>query len=194
MRMPRPATFDPDVVVDRAMLAFWTTGYAGTSVADLVESTELLRGSIYHAFGDKRSLYIQSLHRYGRLALQQFKTNWNEAESLIGNVRSMLMVIVDLPFADKQRGSLICNCIAEVVPHDPEIAQIVEGILSESKALIQSELERAKSTGELDAHVNTTALARYLASSVQGLCMTAKAGAPRDELLDIVEVTLAALR
>ena len=53
------------------MLLFWTQGYAGTSIQDLVEGTELLRGSLYHTFGDKRSLYIQTLRRYGHLALQQ---------------------------------------------------------------------------------------------------------------------------
>jgi len=192
--MPRPATFHSDVVLERALLTFWTYGYAGTSIADLVESTQLLRGSIYHSFGDKRSLYIQTLERYGHMALQQATAFWNQAEPSLGNFRAFLMVIVDLPEAQKRRGSMICNCIVEVVPHDPEIAKVVEGILNEFKSVLQSVLERAKQAGELRAHANTTALARYLVSSMQGLCVTAKAGAPREELLDIVEVTLSALQ
>lgn len=192
--MPRPATFHADVVLERALLTFWTYGYAGTSIADLVESTRLLRGSIYHSFGDKRSLYIQTLERYGHTALQQATAFWSEAEPSLGNFRAFLMVIVDLPEAEKRRGSMICNCIVEVVPHDPEIAKVVEGILNEIKRVLQSVLERAKQAGELGAHANTTALARYLVSSMQGLCVTAKAGAPRAELLDIVEVTLSALQ
>ena len=192
--MPRPATFHADVVLERALLTFWTYGYAGTSIADLVESTQLLRGSIYHSFGDKRSLYIQTLERYGHMALQQATAFWSEAEPSLGNFRAFLMVIVDLPEAQKRRGSMICNCIVEVVPHDPEIAKVVEGMLNDFKRVLQSVLERAKQAGELRAHANTTALARYLVSSMQGLCVTAKAGAPREELLDIVEVTLSALQ
>ena len=192
--MPRPATFHSDVVLERALLTFWTYGYAGTSIADLVKSTQLLRGSIYHSFGDKRSLYIQTLERYGHMALQQATAFWSEAEPSLGNFRAFLMVIVDLPEAQKRRGSMICNCIVEVVPHDPEIAKVVEGMLNEFKRVLQSVLERAKQAGELRAHANTTALARYLVSSMQGLCVTAKAGAPREELLDIVEVTLTALQ
>lgn len=192
--MPRPATFHSDVVLERALLTFWTYGYAGTSIADLVESTQLLRGSIYHSFGDKRSLYIQTLERYGHMALQQATAFWNQAEPSLGNFRAFLMVIVDLPEAQKRRGSMICNCIVEVVPHDPEIAKVVEGMLNEFKRVLQSVLERAKQAGELRAHANTTALSRYLVSSMQGLCVTAKAGAPREELLDIVEVTLTALQ
>jgi TetR/AcrR family transcriptional repressor of nem operon len=192
--MPRPATFNSDVVLERALLTFWTYGYAGTSIADLVGSTQLLRGSIYHTFGDKRSLYIQTLERYGHMALQQATAFWNEAEPSLENWRAFLMVLVDLPETEKRRGSMICNCIVEVVPHDPEIAKVVEGILNEFKRILQSTLERARQAGALHTHANTSALARYLVSSLQGLCVTAKAGAPREELLDIVEVTLSALQ
>ena len=192
--MPRPATFNAEVILERAMLLFWTQGYAGTSIQDLVEGTEVLRGSLYHTFGDKRSLYIQTLRRYGRLALQQTFEVWNPEESVLNNVRAVLMQIVEMPEAEKRRGNMVCNCIIEVVPHDPEIANVVEGILDEFKRMFQSLLERARATGELDAHTNTTALARYLVSSTQGLCVTAKGGASREELLDIVEVTLAAVR
>jgi TetR/AcrR family transcriptional regulator, transcriptional repressor for nem operon len=191
--MPRPTTFNSDEVVERAMRTFWTYGYAGTSIAELVEVTSLLRGSIYHTFGDKRSLYIKTLERYGHMALQQATTFWNEAEPRLSNWRTFLMVIVDLPEAEKRRGSMLCNCIVEVVPHDPEIARVVEGMLNEFKRILEDVLERGKQAGELHAHANTTALARYLLSSMQGLCVTAKAGAPREELLDIVEVTLSAL-
>jgi TetR/AcrR family transcriptional regulator, transcriptional repressor for nem operon len=192
--MPRPATFNAEVILERAMLLFWTQGYAGTSIQDLVEGTELLRGSLYHAFGDKRSLYIQTLRRYGHLALAQTFEVWNPEESVPNNVRAVLMQIVEMPAAEKRRGNMVCNCIVEVVPHDAEIAQVVEGILDEFKRVFQSLLERAQQAAGLDVHTNTTALARYLVSSTQGLCVTAKGGASREELLDIVEVTLAAVR
>lgn len=192
--MPRPATFNADAVLERAMLLFWTHGYAGTSMQDLVEGTELLRGSLYHTFGDKRSLYIQTLRRYGRLALEQTFGVWNPEEPILNNVRAVLMEIVDMPETEKRRGNMICNCIVEVVPHDAEIAQLVAGILDEFKRAFQSRLEEAQRAGALDASATTTALARYLVSSTQGLCVTAKGGASRTELLDIVEVTLAAFR
>ena len=89
---------------------------------------------------------------------------------------------------------MVCNCTIEVVPHDPEIASVVERIVDEFKQAFQSRLEEAQHAGRLDARTNTTALARYLVSSLQGLCVTAKGGASRAELLDIVEVTLAAVR
>jgi TetR/AcrR family transcriptional regulator, transcriptional repressor for nem operon len=192
--MPRPATFSVDAVIDRAMLLFWARGYTATSIQDLVEDTALLRGSLYHTFGDKRSLYMRSLRRYGQLALRQTTQLWNPAQSLQNNVRAMLLEIVDMPTAEKQRGSMVCNCIVELAPHDAETTQIAADILNDFKALFQSWLEHAQRTGELSVQANTVALARFLASSIQGLCVTAKAGASRAELLDVVEITLAALR
>jgi len=44
--MPRPAPFNSAEVLERAMRTFWTYGYAGTSIAELVEVTSVLRGSI----------------------------------------------------------------------------------------------------------------------------------------------------
>lgn len=192
--MPRPATFNAEQVLERAMLLFWTQGYAGTSIQDLVDGTDLLRGSLYHAFGDKRTLYLQTLRRYGHLALAQTFVDWNPAEPARNNVRAVLLQIVELPEAEKRRGNMVCNCIVEVVPHDPEIASVVAGILDEFKQEFQSRLEAAKHAGMLDTNANTAALARYLVSSTQGLCVTAKAGAARGELLDIVEVTLSVFR
>jgi TetR/AcrR family transcriptional repressor of nem operon len=192
--MPRPPSFDADVAIDRAMLLFWSKGYAGTSVQELVEGTKLLRGSLYHAFGDKRSLYIHAVQRYGQIALQQARDQWDPTRSAYDNVRAGLRAIVELPEGDKRRGSMLCNCIAEVVPHDPEIARIVAGILEDIKHFYRAMLVRAQHAGELAPQVDVTALARHLVSSIQGLCTTAKAGAPREELLDIVEVTLSVLR
>lgn len=192
--MPRPATFNAEAVLERAMLLFWTQGYAGTSIQDLVEGTDLLRGSLYHTFGDKRSLYIQTLHRYRRMGLAQTFGDWNPERPVLSNVRAVLMQIVEMPEAEKRRGSMVCNSIVEMVPHDPEIAHVVEGIVDEFKRAFQSRLEDAQQAGGLDPRANTNALARYLVSSIQGLCVTAKGGASRQELLDIVEVTLSAFR
>lgn len=190
--MPRPTAFDHDTVLERAMLVFWMNGYANTSVDDLVEKTKLLRGSIYNSFGDKHALYIQALQRYGQKTLQQAEAILNSPEPVNDRVRNLMMVIVDMTEAEKKRGSMVCNCIAEMVPQDLEVSDVVAVMVSDMKQVIESALTRARQAGDLAKTVKPKTLARYLSSSIQGLCITAKAGAPRDELLDIVETTLIA--
>lgn len=188
--MSRTTAFNHDLVLDRAMLAFWTYGYANTSIDDLVKKTKLLRGSIYNTFGDKRALYIQTLKRYGQKSLGQMENIMNSSESVTKKIRNLLMVIVDMTEAEKKRGSMICSCIEEVVPHDPEVADIVTEIVNEMKQVIETTLIHAKQAGELKSAANPKGLTRYIVSCIQGLCVTAKAGAPLDELLDIVNTTL----
>ena len=60
----RPRQFDEEQVLDAAMKAFWANGYEATSLADLVSVTGLHKGSLYQAFGDKHSLFVQTLNRY----------------------------------------------------------------------------------------------------------------------------------
>ena len=188
--MSRPTTFDHDKVLDRAMLAFWTYGYASTSIDDLVKQTKLLRGSLYNTFGDKRALYIQTLKRYGQKSIGQTQSILNSSKPVAKKMRDLLMVIVDMTEAEKKRGSMLCSCIEEVVPHDSEVAGVVTDIVDEMKQVIETTLVNAQKAGELSPTTDPRGLTRYLASSVQGLCITAKAGAPRDELMDIVNYTL----
>ena len=83
-------------------------------------------------FGDKRSLYIQTLRRYGHLALAQTFEDWKQEESILNNLRAVLMQsFKGMPKAEQRRGNMICNCIVKWPPHDPAIAHIVEEILKE---------------------------------------------------------------
>ncbi|TET85435.1 MAG: TetR/AcrR family transcriptional regulator, partial [Desulfobacteraceae bacterium] len=56
--------FDEEEVLHRAMKAFWSRGYAATSVQDLVRSMGINKGSIYDTYGNKRGLFIKALRLY----------------------------------------------------------------------------------------------------------------------------------
>ncbi len=45
------------------MNVFWSNGYHGTSLPDLLRATRLSRGSLYAAFGDKRGIFLLALDR-----------------------------------------------------------------------------------------------------------------------------------
>ena len=62
--MPRKKEFDVDAVLHKAMTAFWTRGYEATSLNDLLDCMQIQRASLYNAFGDKRTLFLETLRRY----------------------------------------------------------------------------------------------------------------------------------
>ena len=62
----RPREFDEAETLRRILDVFWTLGFEGTSLNELMEATGLQKGSLYAAFGDKRALFEAALDRYRR--------------------------------------------------------------------------------------------------------------------------------
>ena len=63
-RLGRPLSFDRDKALHAAMLLFWQTGYETTSVAELTYAMGITAPSLYTAFGDKESLFLECLEKY----------------------------------------------------------------------------------------------------------------------------------
>ena len=59
--MGRPAEFNRDTAIRRAMQLFIEKGYLATSIDDLTTCLGISRASLYHAFGDKRGLLFETL-------------------------------------------------------------------------------------------------------------------------------------
>ena len=65
-RMAGKKQFNEDETLDRAITVFWERGYAATSMQDLAQATGVLRGSLYHAYGDKQAVFLRVFERYRR--------------------------------------------------------------------------------------------------------------------------------
>ena len=59
--MARPREFDTTTALNGAMNEFWTKGYDGASLPDLLEGMGITRGSLYKAFTDKKTLFLPTL-------------------------------------------------------------------------------------------------------------------------------------
>ncbi len=97
--MARPREFDRDEVLDKAIEVFWTQGYDGTSVQDLVDAMGIQRGSLYAAFGDKHQLFLEALDRYENVARGEYERLEVEIEPLDGaaSVAAYLYAAVSAP-------------------------------------------------------------------------------------------------
>src|SRR6476620_8808015 len=67
MQRGRPRNFDKAEALDAALELFWKHGYEGTSMAMLTESIGVNVASLYAAFGNKESLFVQCVERYSEL-------------------------------------------------------------------------------------------------------------------------------
>ena len=192
--MSRPREFDVDAALERSMQVFWAKGYDATSLDDLCDATGLSRSSLYAAFGDKRSLMLQSLSRYVDNGSEKIARKLARKTPFRAALADFLNDFIDAIVAGPgRRGCFIGNCAAEIPRHDREAMAQVRAALARNEGYFREALDAAKSRGELSRKADTKALARFIASSIQGLRLIGKANPDRAMLEDIAAVMLRCL-
>jgi len=182
--MPRPREFDPDTVLNQAMLRFWERGYRATSVEDLVKATGVNPGSLYGAFpGGKHTLFMKSLERYSRLVVPQKLGELDEPGASVAEIRAYFDgLIEDLTSPEGRQGCLLVNSAIENAAVDPEVAAVVRGHLARLERCFTAALRNAIRLGEIPAPVDPVARAKGLVATSQGLMVVGKAN-PDEEML-----------
>ena len=187
----RPREFCVEEALAKALRVFWSKGFEGTSMTDLTEAMGITRPSLYAAFGNKESLFRKALDLYERekmdyvgKALAQ-PTARGVAEVLLrGSLENLsncnephgcLGVITSVTCGDD------AQCVREEVLERGKVAK---------RALIER-MERAKTEGDLPAHVDVEGLTSFIYALMQGMAVQAGAGASREDLERLVDTGLA---
>jgi len=171
----RPRDFDTDVVVERAMQAFWTLGYANTSPAALAEATGVGKGSLYNAFGSKRELFERALERYDRLGAEFTAELLARPGTTRECLRAFLYDSVDSDLAlPIRRGCLAVNTAVELAGHDPDIARAVRRAVERTMAALEARIAQGVRDGDMPRGLDPRATAEYLMSTLAGLRVMAR--------------------
>ena len=179
--MPRPKEFNPDEAIEKAMQVFWHKGYEATSMEDLLTAMDLNRGSLYDTFGDKRTLFLKVMDRYCTTFVGPKFSLLDQPGPALPTLRRFVGDMIDGGLADPQRrGCLIANTVMELSPHEKEIAITLRQVLKMVEDTFFNVLARAKQQGELKDDKDPRALARFLATMMQGTIVMIKAGASAD--------------
>lgn len=173
--MARPRGFDDDEVVERAMEAFWTHGYAGTSPGRLAEATGIGKGSLYNAFGSKRDLFDRSLRRYDQLGGEAAERYLDGPATTRECVGAFLHFLVDMDVQQPvRRGCLAVNTAVELAGHDAEILAVIRRMQDHSVAELAARIDRGRRDGDVDRGTDPRALAEFLMNTIVGLRVMAK--------------------
>ncbi|GAA4785810.1 TetR/AcrR family transcriptional regulator [Streptomyces sanyensis] len=167
--MARPRTFDEEAILDRAILLFWRKGYEATAMSDLVGELGLGRSSIYAAFGDKHQLFVRALTRYLDRQDALLATALDADGPALGQLRDLLGRLLAADAACGPAGCFSVNSIAELLPHDGEVARLAQRSLSLAEEAFTRQLERAARDGELSEAITPHSGAQLLLTLVQGV-------------------------
>jgi len=188
----RPRSFDTEAAVDRAMDVFWSRGYHGTALPDLLRATKLSRGSLYAAFGGKHALFLRALDRYIANAYARMDVELDPRRAPIAGVRAYLAGYAERASgANGRRGCLLVATAMELAAHAAEADRRVASFFKTMETRLAVALARAKAAGELADGVEPASAARLLVCLVEGLRVMGKTAPTRattqatvDALLD----------
>ena len=191
----RPRQFDEEQVLDAAMKAFWSKGYEATSLAELVEVTGLHKGSLYQAFGDKHSLFVQTLNRYLQNVRHHKNQILQQADTPLGGIRAVLHGFIDMSEGepDCPQGCMAVKSLVEMAPHDPQVQRIMDEHKKGMQASMVSRIVEAQSNGALDADKSPEVIASLIMIFMNGLATQASGSMEVEEAHALLDGQLDAL-
>jgi AcrR family transcriptional regulator len=187
----RPREFDRDVALRRAQAAFWTRGYEGTSMSDLVGAMGIASARIYAAFGSKEALFREAVELYlaeeGRFVLDAMTEEaplWRTFERILRQAA----LIYTRP--GRPRGCLVVTAATNVaVANDPLMQWLAHRRREQTDAIIVR-TRRALARGELPSGANARAIGDAFAAILHGLSVQARDGVSRARLLALIAPTM----
>ena len=182
----RPRSFDELEALERATQVFWSKGYDGVTIDDLVAGMGVGRPSLYAVFGDKQTLFLRVLRAYaerkGARAAKALFSPPALRDSLVGFLRHA----VESATEEGSAPGCLLVCVAPLVD-DAEVRQFLKDAVAAGVALVKRRFCDAISAGELPSDFPVAVRASQVLDLGRGLTMRAQMGTPRKELLKDAE-------
>ena len=171
------------------MDAFWAKGFEATSMADLCCCTGLHKGSLYQAFGDKHTLFMNALKHYSDSEYRETAAVLEGLTSPLEIIRTLVNKICD--DAGGEKGCMMINSVVELAPHDPEVKAALQSFGEQRMTAVTEMIANAQAAGEITIKTEPYKLARQMmmtmaggAAMVKGLLEPADIKETMNDLID----------
>jgi AcrR family transcriptional regulator len=171
----RPREFDTSLALDNAMTVFREKGFHAASVSDLSRAMNLTAGSIYKAFTDKRTLFLNVFERYTSLRnahlRQQIESVTTGRERIAQVLRFYLKSSHEI---EGRRGCLVVAGTVELLTFDDEVAGLVRQAITRNKAFLISLIELGQRDGSVSTAIDAQAASTLMLYIVLGMRVAGK--------------------
>lgn len=169
--MARTLEFDVDHALDKAMRLFWKTGYARTSLRDLLKAMGIGEGSFYNALKSKQHAYLECLKRFNATVGRERGEAFMTPHTAALGIRALFQCVLDC-LDDPKAPSRLClmsGSIDRDVFVEPELRKYVQAQLAELGHAMTARLTADKESGVLPADFEPQIVAPVIITYLQGL-------------------------
>jgi len=191
----RPREFDRDAALAEARDAFWSRGYEGVSMADLVKTLGIASARIYAAFGSKEMLFRESIALYdaqeGGFATRALTEEPTAARAI---ERSLREAVETYTRKGRPQGCMVVSAATNCASENDGVREFLAQYRRHRTASLVERLERAVAEGELQSGTDAQALGDYYATVLHGLSVQARDGVSRKRLLATIPTAMLAIQ
>ncbi len=182
----RPRSFDETGALEKATQVFWSKGYDGVTIDDLVAGMGVGRPSLYAVFGDKRAIFLRVLRAYAERKGASAAKALFSPQSLRNSIAAFLKYAVDSATQKGSARGCLMVCVAPLV-NDAEVQQFLQSAVAGGAALVERRFRDAISAEEIPPDFPVATRATQVTDLARGLTMRALIGTPRKTLLKEAE-------
>jgi TetR/AcrR family transcriptional repressor of nem operon len=169
----KPKLFDEEVVLDKALEAFWGRGLTATSAEDLLKAMGIGQGSLYHTYKNgKKEVFEKAVKQYHRKTFTIFKKTINDSEHPLEVIREFFLNMAQASHKEHLKGCLMGNTVVEMSFLDQHLESEAVTILKEVEQLFADTIEKARSAGQIKNPKSSPIIARQLINLWNGLNIT----------------------
>lgn len=187
----RPREFDRQFALKKALEVFWEKGYEPATLPDLCAAMGINPPSLYAAFGNKASLFLE--------AIQQYETEyWTEPEKrflenpdlrqAIQNFFQEAATIILSPA--NPCGCMIVVAAVNISTAEKDIILQIRNLRLKTRNMFIEKLRMAINDGEIPADTDVPALANALNTFLEGMSLQAKDGLFLSELKAVANLAV----
>lgn len=189
----RPRSFDREKALERLMEVFWSKGYEGTQLHDLMAAIKVGPPSFYAAFGSKEAAFLESVELYiatvGLLPMRALEN----APTAKDGIRDMLGGSVEVALSTKPGGCMLILGVVNCLPESQRARECLVDARRKTEDYIRTRLRRGMKDGDLPEDIEVDRLVAFYHGIMQAISFQARDGATRPELEALIEPAMAAL-
>jgi len=172
---PKQPDITRDKVLEAAFCEIHRSGFQAASIANILASTGLTKGALYHHFPTKQALGLAVVDEvvYRRLD-ERFFTPLRQSDQPLDTLLGILDNIAERAQELVTLGCPLNNLMQEMSPLDPAFKERLGAVLHAWREAVEIALRRSQEQGGLRADVDCPAAALFIVSAWEGCIGIAK--------------------